>query len=75
MSDLLPKIIAAARARSPVLVVCLRPDRLAKELRKHLPHHDILVDKASGTVTCKSRLVQDRSCSSGPACGAGSLER
>lgn len=66
MSDLLPKIVATAMARSPVYVECRRPDRMAKELRRHLPHHDIIVEERR--VVLKSRLSLDRRCGSGPAC-------
>ena len=43
MADLLPKIVAAALTGRPVRVRCLRPQAMAKELRKQLPGRQVIV--------------------------------
>lgn len=68
MADLLPKIIEAAQKSVVVKVRCPRPTRMAKELRRHLPNHDITTDEGRKLVVLKNRLWHDRSCVTGPMC-------
>lgn len=68
MADLLPKIIEAAQKSAVVKVRCPRPARMAKELQRHLPNHDITTDEGRKLVVLKSRLWPDRSCATGPTC-------
>lgn len=70
MADMLPKIVEAAKKVDQVNIkFCPRPARMAKELRKHLPNHDIIPNKERQTVTIKRRIVfAPGSCSTGPAC-------
>lgn len=65
--DQLPKIIEAAHKNDIVRVLRpRRPDRLAKELQKHLPNHIVTVEDE--TVVIRSLFLGARGCSVGPVC-------
>ncbi len=62
--DSIPKIVKAAQVHPFVTVSHPRPERMAKELRKHLPTHIITVE--SGTVMISRPGT--RGCSHGTVC-------
>ena len=74
MADLIPKIVKQAQVHPKVRVECPRPDRMAAELRKHLPNHTITSHLAPWSERRGYVLVEapaSRACSGGPVCARG----
>ena len=70
MADMLPKIVEAAKNSGHVRVRCERANRMAKELRKHLPGFVVTADEERRLVEVKRRPPPSLpgSCSTGPTC-------